>query len=63
MEMALNKFSGMKNRNSGSHRFMRRVQEVNLPCRWLESCHDGKCPAFVRAGGNYLRKKRRTIPN
>jgi hypothetical protein len=58
VEIALNKFSGIKKRNGGSYRFMRRVQEVTLPCRWIESCHEGKCPAFVRAGGNYTAQKK-----
>jgi hypothetical protein len=33
--------------------YMPRVYEVQAPCQWLENCHDGKCPAFIRMNGNF----------
>ncbi|MCW3999178.1 MAG: hypothetical protein NWE93_02955 [Candidatus Bathyarchaeota archaeon] len=36
-----------------THKYMPRVHEVRAPCQWLEHCHDGKCPAFVRLNGNF----------
>ncbi len=37
-----------------AHReFMPRVHDVNMPCRWLQQCRNGKCPAFTVISGNY----------
>lgn len=33
--------------------YMPRVFEVRSPCQWLENCHDGKCPAFMKVNGNF----------
>lgn len=33
--------------------YMPRIYEVNYPCRWLNNCYNGKCPAFTVINGNY----------
>lgn len=33
--------------------YMPRINEVNLPCQWLQHCYEGKCPAFRKKAGNY----------
>jgi hypothetical protein len=39
--------------NLDTNGYMPRVHDVRQPCQWLEHCHDGKCPAFVRLNGNF----------
>jgi len=47
-----------QNRDTSIHEFMPRIYEVRSPCQWLKHCYDGKCPAFVRANGNFYCSKR-----
>jgi hypothetical protein len=45
-----------------SQGYMPRIYEVQSPCQWLEHCHDGKCPAFVKVNGNfYCAKTKRSF--
>jgi hypothetical protein len=40
--------------------YMPRVYDVNLPCQWLENCHNGKCPAFTKINGNFYCARKNT---
>lgn len=42
-----------------AHHYMPRIHEVQSPCKWLNHCDDGKCPAFVRLNGNFYCAKKR----
>jgi hypothetical protein len=63
MEAVLEKISKRETQKEriDTNGYLPRVYEVRAPCQWLEHCHDGKCPAFVRLNGNFYCARRKVV--